>query len=176
MPLGLRCHCLLVFALALGLSPLAQPLLAAAIQPEDVVSPLVVMPLTSPNPVLGADDKVHLAYEIVLVNMAPGDIGLKKVETLDAASGAVLGTMEGDGLAQMLKFNGGNKGTTLSGAGSGILFMDVTLAKDATCPQGNQNIASISTWRRRHPHKEAATTTRRQSRRKRSSSPAIPWP
>ena len=113
MPLGLRCHCLLVFALALGLSPLAQPLLAAAIQPEDVVSPLVVMPLTSPNPVLGADDKLHLAYEIVLVNMAPGDIGLKKVETLDAASGAVLGTMEGDGLAQMLKFNGGNKETTL---------------------------------------------------------------
>ena len=48
---------------------------------------------------------------------------------------AVLGTMEGDGLAQMLKFNGGNKGTTLSGAGSGILFMDVTLAKDATVPK-----------------------------------------
>jgi hypothetical protein len=106
-------RCLLFFALALGLSTLAQQLLAAAIQPEDVVSPLVVMPLTSPNPVLGADDKLHLAYEIVLVNMAPGDIGLKKVETLDAASGAVLGTMEGDGLAQMLKFNGGNKGTTL---------------------------------------------------------------
>ena len=99
------------------------------------MSPLVVMPLTSPNPVLGADGKVHLAYEIVLVNMAPADIGLKKVETLDAASGAVLGTMEGDALAQMLKFNGGNKGTTLSGGGSGILFMDVTLAKDATVPK-----------------------------------------
>ncbi|HUC02632.1 MAG TPA: M23 family metallopeptidase [Methyloceanibacter sp.] len=144
MPLGLRCHCLLVFALALGLSPLAQPLLAAAIQPEDVVSPLVVMPLTSPNPVLGADDKLHLAYEIVLVNMAPGDIGLKKVETLDAASAAVLGTMEGDGLAQMLNFNGGNKGTTLSGAGSGILFMDVTLAKDASVPKAIRNRFDIN--------------------------------
>ncbi|MFZ0397977.1 MAG: M23 family metallopeptidase [Methyloceanibacter sp.] len=128
-------RCLLFFALALSLSTLAQQLLAAAIQPEDVVSPLVVMPLTSPNPVLGADGKVHLAYEIVLVSMAPADIGLKKVETLDAASGAVLGTMEGDALAQMLKFNGGNKGTTLSGGGSGILFMDVTLAKDATVPK-----------------------------------------
>jgi len=105
-------RCLLFFALALGLSTLAQQLLAAAIQPEELVSPLVVMPLTSPNPVLGADDKVHLAYEIVLVSMTPADIGLKKVETLDAA-GAVLGTMEGDALAQMLKFNGGNKGTTL---------------------------------------------------------------
>ena len=128
-------RCLLFFALALGFSTLAQQLLAAAIQPEDVVSPLVVMPLTSPNPVLGADGKVHLAYEVVLVNMAPGDVGLKKVETLDAASGAVLGTMEGDALAQMLKLNGGSKGSTLPGAGSGILFMDVTLAKDATAPK-----------------------------------------
>jgi hypothetical protein len=128
-------RCLLFFALVLGLPPLAQQLLAAAIQPDDVVSPLVVMPLISPDPVLGADGKVHLAYEIVLVNMAPGDIGLEKVETLDAASGAVLGTMEGDGLAQMLKFNGGNKGITLSGGGSGTLFMDVTLANDATVPK-----------------------------------------
>ncbi len=137
MPLSLRCHCLLVFALALGLSPLAQrPIaMAAAVEAEDVVTPLIATPLTSPNPVLGADDKVHLAYEIVLVNMAPADIGLKKVEALDAASGAVLGTMEGDALAQMLKFHGGNKGTTLSGGGSGILFMDVALAKDATVPK-----------------------------------------
>ena len=137
MPLSLRRHCLLVFALALGLSTLVQrPIaMAAAVEAEDVVSPLIATPLTSPNPVLGADDKAHLAYEIVLVNMAPADIGLKKVETLDAASGAVVGTMEGDALAQMLKFNGGNKGTTLSGGGSGILFMDVTLAKDATVPK-----------------------------------------
>ena len=113
-------RCLLFFALALGLSTLAQQLLAAAIQPEDVVSPLVVMPLTSPNPVLGADDKVHLAYEIVLVSMTPADIGLKKVETLDAASGAVLGTMEGDALAQMLKFNGGNKGPSFPAAAQAL--------------------------------------------------------
>ena len=93
---------------------------------------------------LGADDKLHLAYEIVLVNMAPGDIGLKKVETLDAASGAVIGTMEGDGLAQMLNFNGGNKGTALSGGGSGILFMDVTLAKDASVPKAIRNRFDIN--------------------------------
>ena len=47
---------------------------------------------------------------MVLLNMAPGDIGLKKIETLDAASDAVIGTLEGDGLAQMLKLNGGSRG------------------------------------------------------------------
>jgi len=63
-------------------------------EPEEVVTPLVATPIASPNPVLGADDKVHLAYELVLLNMAPGDIGLKKIETLDARSDAVLGAME----------------------------------------------------------------------------------
>ena len=61
MPSSLRRHCLLVFALALGLSTLVQrpTAMAAAVEAEDVVSPLIATPLTSPNPVLGADDKVH---------------------------------------------------------------------------------------------------------------------
>jgi hypothetical protein len=107
----------------------------AAATAEDVLSPLVATPLTSPNPVLATDGKVHLAYEIVLMNLAPAEVTLKKVETLDAASGAVIGTLDGDGLAQMLKLNGGGKGTALPGGGSGILFMDVTLAKDAALPK-----------------------------------------
>jgi hypothetical protein len=45
---------------------------------------------------------VHLAYEMVLLNMAPGVIGLKKIETLDVGSGAALGTLEGNGLVKML--------------------------------------------------------------------------
>ncbi len=64
--------------------------MAAAVEANDVVSPLVATRLTSPNPVLGADDKVHLAYEIVLVIRAPADIDWKEVETLDAASGVVI--------------------------------------------------------------------------------------
>jgi hypothetical protein len=107
----------------------------AAAPAEEVLSPLVATPLTSPNPVLATDGKVHLAYEIVLMNLAPAEVTLKKVETLDAASGAVIGTLDGDGLAQMLKLNGGGKGTALPGGGSGILFMDVTLAKDAALPK-----------------------------------------
>src|SRR5207344_1632413 len=112
-------RCLLVVTLGLGLAVADTPPMALAedTSAEEVVTPLVATPLASPNPVLGADDKVHLAYEIVLVSMVPANIGLKKVETLDAASGAVIGTLEGDGLAQMLKFNGGAKGTTLPGGG-----------------------------------------------------------
>jgi murein DD-endopeptidase MepM/ murein hydrolase activator NlpD len=106
-----------------------------AVESSDVVTPLVAMPLAEPNPALGADDKIHLAYEFVLMNMAPGVVTIEKVETLDAASDAVVGTLSGDALAQMIKPNGGAKGPELQGGGSGILFMDVTLARDATVPK-----------------------------------------
>lgn len=102
---------------------------------EEVLSPLVAMPIAQPHPVLAADDKQHLAYELVLLNLAGTAVALKKVEALDAANGAVLYTLEGDGLAQMFKLNGGGKGTELPGGGSGILFFDVTLPKDATLPK-----------------------------------------
>jgi Peptidase family M23 len=90
---------------------------------DDVLSPLV------------ADDKTHLAYEIVLMNMGSTTIGLDKIETFDATSGKVLSTLEGEALAQMLRLNSGAKGTELLAGGSGIVFMDVTLDKDATIPK-----------------------------------------
>ena len=110
----------------------------------DVATPLVATPLTSPNPVLGSDDKTHLAYEIVLMSMAASPVGIDKIETLDAESGAVLGTLEGDGLAQMLRLNGGVKGTELPAAGGGFVFMDVTLPKEAAIPKALKHRFKIS--------------------------------
>jgi hypothetical protein len=57
-------RCLLVVTLGLGLAALACGDMAAVAQEteaEEVVTPLVATPIASPNPVLGADDKVHLA-------------------------------------------------------------------------------------------------------------------
>jgi hypothetical protein len=56
-------RCLIVVALGLSLARLAPGYItvAQAAEPEEVVSPLVATALASPNPVLGADDKVHLA-------------------------------------------------------------------------------------------------------------------
>jgi hypothetical protein len=127
----LRTCIALAFTVMLGASAVwEQPAIA-----DDVLSPLVAIPIASPNPVLGADNAIHFPYEIVLVNMASGSVSLKKIETLDADSGAVLGTLEGDGLAQMIKLNGGAKGADLPAGGSGILFMDVTLDGSAPTPR-----------------------------------------
>jgi Peptidase family M23 len=134
---------LLAAVLGLGLAATGLMAPVEAAEPAVVVSPLVATSIAPPNPVLGADDRVHLAYELVLINMAPGEIDLKKVETLDAASDAVLGTLDGDGLAKMLKANAGGKGTTLPGGGSGLLFLDVTLAKDATVPKAIRHRISL---------------------------------
>ena len=84
---------------------------------------------------LGADAKTHLVYEIVLMNIGSTAVGLGKIETLDAISGTVLGKLEGVALAQMLRLNSGAKGTELSAGGSGIVFMDVLLDKNAAAPK-----------------------------------------
>lgn len=110
----------------------------------EVLSPLVATPLASPSPVRGADGKMHLVYELLLVNMAPSRVTLETVETLDAANGAAIGTLRGEALSQMLKLNGGGGGAALAGGGSGILFMDVTLAADAAVPKALKHRFEIS--------------------------------
>jgi hypothetical protein len=103
--------------------------------PDDVLSPLVATPIVSPNPVLGADDKIHLAYEIVMMNIGASAVALDRVEALDAASDTALGALDGEALTKMVRLNGGTKGTELPPGGSGVLFMDVTLDKDASIPK-----------------------------------------
>jgi len=118
-------------ALALGLTIGVMQMASA----EEVLSPLVATPIASPNPVLGADDKIHLAYEIVLLNLSTSDLTLGKVEAIDAASDAVLGTLDGEALTKMVRLNAGAKGTELPAGVSGVLFMDVTLDQDASIPR-----------------------------------------
>jgi hypothetical protein len=132
MAQGKRHH---VLVLKLGMILGAAACYGQTVIADDVLSPLVATPIAAPNPVLGADDKTHLVYEIVLMNMGSTTVGLDKIETLDAISGTVLGTLEGEALAQMLRLNGGAKGTELLAGGSGVVFMDVTLDKDAAIPK-----------------------------------------
>jgi hypothetical protein len=124
---------LLAVAWALTLATAAFPVRTALA--EDVLSPLAVTPIASPNPVLGADNRMHLAYEIVLMNIGSTEIDIEKIEALNADGGAVLGTLDGAALAKMLRLNGDAKGTALPGGASGMVFLDVTLAKDAAPPK-----------------------------------------
>jgi hypothetical protein len=112
----------------------ASPALAEPPTPE-IVSPLVATPIAPPNPVIGADGRSHLVYEIVLMDIGGSAIALKKIEALDANGDAVLATLDGEALAKILRLTGNGKGATLPAGGSGVLFMDVTLAEDAMVPR-----------------------------------------
>ena len=78
-----------------------------------MLSPLAFAPLAQPDPVLGSDDKVHLAYEMQVLNASSASVTLTSIETLDPANDdAVLGTMNADSLPGMLHIAGGVDGTT----------------------------------------------------------------
>src|SRR5260370_38329136 len=118
----------------------AAPALAQSPAPE-IVSPLVATPIAPPHPVLGADARRHLVYEIVLMDIGGSAITLEKIQVLDGNGDAVLATLEGVELAKILRHTGAGagKGTALPAGGSGVLFMDVTLAEDATVPRALQH-------------------------------------
>ena len=125
MRLPLALHAVLVLAWPGSIGEAAAPALAELPAPE-IVSPLVATPIASPNPVLGADARRHLVYEIVLMDIGGSAIALDTIEVLDAGGDAVLATLEGEALAKILRLTGAGKGTALPAGGSGVLFMDVT--------------------------------------------------
>jgi len=120
----------MVFALAAtGLAAAAQ---AQSLKPGEVLSSVTVTAVSEPNPVLGADDKVHLAYELLVTNTSRLFITLDKVESLDA-QGRTLATEESDVLEEMTSAFGGT-GRKLAPGGSAAILLDVTFAKDEKLP------------------------------------------
>jgi hypothetical protein len=121
----------------------AKPALAESLAAE-IVSPLVATPIAPPNPVLGADARRHLVYEIVLMDVGGSAIALNKIEVLDANGDVVLATLQGEPLAKILRLTGAGRGTALPAGGSGILFMDVSMAEDAMVPHALKHRFQIS--------------------------------
>jgi hypothetical protein len=97
-----------------------------------VLSPLSVRTLAQPVPVVGADGRRHLAYELVLANAGSDPVTIDTVTV--RSGGRVLDTLQGDGLSSMVRVNGEGPGTTLPPGGSGYLWLDVTLPLRATVP------------------------------------------
>lgn len=106
-----------------------------AIRPdaEAVLSPLGMSIANPPNPVLGADGRYHLAYEIAIVNQSPATVTIEQVQP--RAGGKPFGPpLEGAALEALLRVNGGG-GPAIPGGGSALLFLDVTYGKDAAAPR-----------------------------------------
>jgi hypothetical protein len=138
---GVRRSARVVAVLGAALLPLAgcttaaQPAAppgAPAADNAAVLSPLAVVPLGEVNPVLGADNRVHLAYELLLANQSSSTVQLSSVTTLDGDT--TISTLDGAGLDRVLRPSGGETGTAFGPGESGYLFLDATLPPDASLP------------------------------------------
>ena len=119
-------HRLLVVLVALGA---ASPAPAQSLKTDEVYSSIAAQPITAPNPVLGADGRVHLAYELYVTNPTKLFVTLDKVEAVDSA-GQVLASLEGAGLRALQTVYAGTDGTIAPG-GIAAVFLDVPFARDA---------------------------------------------
>lgn len=125
----------MVRAFLLVLLVLARPAAivdAATLGPDEVFSSIVVEVIAAPDPVLGADDRQHLAYELLVVNPSALVVTLDRIEAL--ADGRTLATLDGAALEKLVHVNGGGKGRTLPPGGSAYVLMDVAFDASATLP------------------------------------------
>src|SRR3954452_1490845 len=68
-----------------------------------VLTVVVGTVLSPPRPVIGADGRRHLAHELQLLNAGFFPVTLRRLDTLDAAIGAVLQSLNGPALAAVIK-------------------------------------------------------------------------
>ena len=120
---------LMLAATAGGIAPATW---AQTLTADQVLSSISLSVVAAPNPVRGADNRIHLAYELIASNTSKLFITLDKVEAVDQDN-HVLGTLAGTPLAAMVTLHGGS-GTTISPGGSAIIFMDTAFPAGASLP------------------------------------------
>src|SRR3954449_3542164 len=110
---------LLTGSTAVGAAAAGAPAVSgnAASTAPDAFTLVVTTVLTPPNVVLGADNRRHLAYELQMLNVAPFPVTLARIDTLDADTGTVLGTVRDAALAALVRRPEGGEFTGVLGAG-----------------------------------------------------------
>ena len=124
-----------IVLLTLALAGVTSPVSAQSLKSDEVFSSFAISTMNPPNPVLGADGRNHLAYELLVTNASRVFVTLDRIETVSA--GKTLATLEGEGLSAMIeRFSGEDR--TVPPGGTAIVFMDVSFAA------GDKHPASIA--------------------------------
>jgi Peptidase family M23 len=117
--------------------------LPARVQARPTAEPIAVRVLNAPNPVLGADNRMHLVYELQISDLFPIAVKLKSVQAL--RDGKPIGVpVRGRRLTTELRLDSGATGTTLPKGVGAILFMDVTYRRGQPPPKQLIHRISIS--------------------------------
>jgi murein DD-endopeptidase MepM/ murein hydrolase activator NlpD len=101
------------------------------------------------EPVVGTDDRAHLAYELRLTNITAAILKVERVLVLDPSRGGrVVDDLSGDELSSRIVVFGSTPGATDKRFGpgvSGLLFMEVTYPSGAGLPERLEYRFDVST-------------------------------
>jgi hypothetical protein len=101
----------------------------------DTFTSLVASVLAAPHPVLGADDRIHLAYELFVTNTTSSTMAMEVVETLDPGDQyKVLARLDGAALSAATRPFVRDAGTSIAPFQVSRVFMDLTLEPSAPIP------------------------------------------
>jgi hypothetical protein len=99
---------------------------------EDHFTPLVASVLNQPDPVLAADGRIHLAYELLVINPLPEPITVTRIEVVDTGHrDRVLADFSGPSLAAALSPFVPDTGPAVGGGTAHRAILDVSLPATA---------------------------------------------
>lgn len=123
-----------VLATAFATAVLGGSAALAASDDDAVLSPVGFLIVDEPSPVLGTDRKMHLAYEMRLTNQSSLEVTPISIQA--TSRGKAIGSpLTGDGIAAVMRIEGGFDGTTIPPGGSATIFADVTYPRKAPAPR-----------------------------------------
>jgi hypothetical protein len=106
---------------------------------------LVAWAIASPQPVLCTDDKIHLVYELLVMNVSSSAMTLDRLETLDASKNdaaasaksadTIVATLQGADLEATIRAFPTGSTRTMGPFQLTRIFLDVKFAKDAILPR-----------------------------------------
>ncbi len=111
---------------------------AGGLRPGTKLTPLAASVISRPAPVKGTDGRYHLAYELLLTNLAPRRTHIARIEVTDARTHRVLLRLAGKALVADMNPIGGPPGvpagTTMASSAEWVVWLDVRVPALADVP------------------------------------------
>lgn len=109
-------------------------------------TPVVQSVMSAPRWFTGADNQVHLTYELMLTNAFPVETTVTAVEVLDAASGASINSLSGDALEAAMSYLSvpTTPTVTLPPSTVGVVWMDIPFASADEIPATIEHRLTVS--------------------------------
>ncbi|SDN64381.1 M23 family metallopeptidase [Polaromonas sp. JS666] len=102
---------------------------------RDQNTPVLLSAASRPVPFLGADGRVHIDYELQVINARAVPVKLVSLEVLDAGSGKVLAGVSGADVARTFSLLGGAATDSMDAAQAGFFWVDVVLEPGQPLPK-----------------------------------------